>query len=45
MNIAIGIGIGLGPFLEGGGAGPSSQFELISGPDFFLISGVAFDLI
>lgn len=44
MTIAIGIGIGLGPFLEGGGAGVS-QFELISGADFFLISGVAFDLI
>ena len=38
--------IGFGPYIEGGGIPPVlNQFQLISGPDFFLIDGSAFYLI
>lgn len=40
MNISIGIGIGL--FCQ---TNRANQFQLTSGPDFFLISGAAFYII
>lgn len=46
MQIGVAIAIGFGPYIDGGYIPPpGNQLQLISGADFFLISGAVFDLI